>query len=285
MYLDKLYKVIDENKNPVLFENSKTKEDFWDNEHISKMMLMAHLNPNWDVASRRNETIKATCDFIIKKLNLKANEKLLDLGCGPGLYSTKFHEHGLLVTGIDYSKRSLEYANKKAVLNNYNINYLYMDYLDLNYEDEFDIVVIIYCDFGVLSNQLREKLLKKIYKSLKPNGYLVFDVWSTSFKELNTSYKTWKVHEKQGFWKSTPHLELINKIYYENEKVSLKQHFILEENDNISVYNLWEQVYTKESVVSLISENGFRVVNILGDLTGKEYLEASNTIGIIAQKA
>jgi len=44
-------------------------------------------------------------------------------------------------------------------------------------------------------------------------------------------------------------------------------------------------VYTKESVISLISENGFRVVNILGDLTGKEYLEASNTIGIIAKKA
>ena len=285
MYLDKLYKVIDENKNPVLFENSKTKEDFWDNEHISKMMLMAHLNPKWDAASRKNETINATCDFIIKKLNLKANEKLLDLGCGPGLYSTKFHEHGLSVTGIDYSKRSLEYANKKAVLNNYDINYLYMDYLDLNYDDEFDIVVIIYCDFGVLSNKLREKLLKKIYKSLKPNGYLVFDVWSASFKELNTSYKTWNVYEKQGFWKNTPHLELINKIYYENEKVSLKQHFIMEENDNISVYNLWEQVYTKESVISLINENGFKVVNILGDLTGKEYSEASNTIGIIAKKA
>ena len=38
----------------------------------------------------------------------------------------------------------------------------------MEYSEEFDIITLIYCDFGVLNPEEREILLKKIYKALKP---------------------------------------------------------------------------------------------------------------------
>ena len=62
--IKELNRIVKEHLNPPLFEKGKTQEDFWDNEHISKMMLMAHLNPNWDAASRKPATIKGTCQWL-----------------------------------------------------------------------------------------------------------------------------------------------------------------------------------------------------------------------------
>ncbi len=284
MNIEKLSQIIEANKAPELFENSKTQAEFWDNEHISKMMLTAHLNPNWDAASRKPATIEATCKWISSTLGLKPTQRLLDLGCGPGLYSTKFYEQGLAVTGIDYSKRSLAYAKEQASLKNYGIDYLYQDYLTMDYHSEFDAAVLIYCDFGVFSEVLRTQLLKKIHEALKPGGYFVFDVWSTVYTELTAQYKNWFVHEKQGFWKPTPHLELVQKQFDAANNVSLKQHIIVQEGTVVNVYNLWEQCYTIDSITSLLNDNGFEVVTIVSDLTGTVFSEQSNSIGVVAKK-
>jgi len=40
---------------------------FWDDPHISKGMLAAHLDPNTDVASRRPETIDRTVAWIVDR--------------------------------------------------------------------------------------------------------------------------------------------------------------------------------------------------------------------------
>ena len=224
--LSQIYKA---HQNPEPFANTKTQSDFWDNDHISKMMLYAHLNPNWDAASRKPQTIDDTCSYIIHALNLKNNESILDLGCGPGLYCQRFYDHGLSVTGIDYSRRSLNYAAEEALKSDRVIQYHYMNYLEIDYKGVFHVVTLIYCDFGVLSVPDRKELLKKIHQSLRPGGYFVFDVWSTGFKDLTSSSKSWKIHEKQGFWKPTPHLELIQKSYYAELALSLDQHIIVEE--------------------------------------------------------
>ncbi len=284
MDIQKLNRIYDAHCNPAPFENSRTQQDFWDNPHISKMMLLAHLNPNWDAASRKPETIEATCQYIFKALNLVNGEAILDLGCGPGLYCQRFYNQGLSVTGVDYSRRSLDYAVEQAERQGQHISYHYMNYLEIDFESEFDVATLIYCDFGVLSDLDRVLMLKKIHQSLRPGGYFVFDVWSTAYTELTAKYKSWKIHEKQGFWKPTPHLELIYKHYDEERALSLEQHIVVESDDKVSVYHLWEQCYTVGSLRKLLSENGFEVISVTGDLTGMPYTEDSKSIGIIAKK-
>ena len=65
---------------------------------------------------------------------------ILDLGCGPGLYCRRWAQAGLTVTGIDYSRRSIEYAIADAQARNLPVTYRYQNYLEMAYEPVFDAV-------------------------------------------------------------------------------------------------------------------------------------------------
>ena len=78
---------------------------FWDDEHISEYMLKAHLDPEIDAASRRHDFIEQSAKWIAQYCKVRPGMKLLDLGCGPGLYAERFCKEGFRVTGLDYSRR------------------------------------------------------------------------------------------------------------------------------------------------------------------------------------
>jgi len=84
------------------------------------------------------------------------------------------------VTGIDFSKRSIDYARTVAVREQLSIRYVNQDYLDFETEDRFDLVLMIMCDFCALSPTQRMGLAEKFRTMLKPNGAVLLDVYSLS---------------------------------------------------------------------------------------------------------
>jgi len=64
-------------------------------------------------------------------LKLPTGAALLDLGCDPGLYATRFAQAGFNVTGVYYSRRSIAYASNSANENHLNITYRYQNYLEI----------------------------------------------------------------------------------------------------------------------------------------------------------
>ncbi len=154
---------------PKLF--AKSTSPFWDDPHISEQMLTAHLDPKQDAASRKHATIDKSVDWITKKSGLGNQDRVLDLGCGPGLYCVRFVQKGSKVTGIDYSKRSVQYATGYAQQNRLDVDYIHGNYLTISYPQDFDLIVLIYCDFGVLSDQDRDLILRKIHRSLTLFGH------------------------------------------------------------------------------------------------------------------
>jgi 2-polyprenyl-3-methyl-5-hydroxy-6-metoxy-1,4-benzoquinol methylase len=97
---------------PSLYTTSTNK--FWDDEHISKGMLEAHLNPDIDPASRNHVFIDRSVEWIGRIAYPRKSPKLLDLGCGPGIYAERFTRRVYQVTGIDFSRRSIRYATDSA---------------------------------------------------------------------------------------------------------------------------------------------------------------------------
>ena len=73
---------------PPLFERG---EPMWHDPYIAKQMLTYHLNESHDIASRRPEAIDSIVAWITQRLGLQAGMSLLDLGCGPGLYTADLH--------------------------------------------------------------------------------------------------------------------------------------------------------------------------------------------------
>ena len=256
---------------------------FWDDPHISKQMLEAHLDPNIDAASRRPETIDRSVKWMIEMLRLKTGDSLLDLGCGPGLYASRFARAGLHVTGIDYSHRSIEYASEYARENNLNITYRYQNYLDLGDENQYEAALLIYGDFCPLNPEQRTKLLQNIHSALKPNGKFVLDVTTRECRRKYGIKNSWRAMES-GFWKPGPHLVLEEGFDYPDQSIWLDQYTVIETNGKISVYRNWFQDYTPESITVELSQGGFCVESLWGDLTGQSYTPDSEWIGLITSK-
>lgn len=89
---------------PVVYAPSTS--PFWDDVHISKYMLEAHLAPQVESASRKLSFIKESVNWISDICILKEEKKILDLGCGAGIYSELFYKASFNVTGIDFSENA-----------------------------------------------------------------------------------------------------------------------------------------------------------------------------------
>ena len=256
---------------------------FWDDPHISVHLLEAHLNPDIDAASRNPETIDHSVKWLVENLALKAGDSVLDLGCGPGLYTSRFARAGLQVTGVDYSHRSIEYATKFAAENNLNIAYRYQNYLELNDKNRYDVVLLIYGDFCPLNPEQRTTLLHNVYRALKPNGKFVLDVSTREHRKKHGNKNRWQALES-GFWKPGPHLVLEEGFDYPEQSIWLDQYTVIEANGKMSVYRNWFQDYTPEAITNELAQNGFVVESLWGDLTGTFFTQESEWIGLVTYK-
>jgi SAM-dependent methyltransferase len=267
---------------PPLFEPGETL--FWDDPHISAQMLAAHLDPDVDVASRVPETINHTVNWLAATLELSHGAAVLDLGCGPGLYAVRLAERGLRVTGIDYSRRSIEYAHRAAAERDLTIEFRYQNYLTLDEPPIYDVALLIYGDLCPLAPPQRDTLLDSVYRALKPGGYFVFDVTTRVLRAEYGLKNRWYVAES-GFWKPDPHLVLEQGFDYPEDDTYLDQYIVIEADDKITVYRNWFLDYSLETITPVVEARGFSVRSTWSDLTGTPYAPDSGWIGVVAQKA
>lgn len=79
--------------------------------------------------------------FVEQLADLK-NKKLLDVGCGGGIFSEALTKAGAQVTGIDMSPAAIKTANQHATDNNLNIDYqqITAEQFATNHIEQFDVV-------------------------------------------------------------------------------------------------------------------------------------------------
>lgn len=262
---------------PPLFERGAS---MWNDPYISTQMLAFHLNESHDIASRRPEVISSTVKWITTKCNLKAGMHLLDLGCGPGLYTRRFAENGLQVTGIDYSQNSIDYAKSHDSQS----TYIYQNYVDMEFADNlFDVVMMVYGDFCVLSDEERDKLLAKIHNILKTDGYFVFDVTQPQHHHYLENYNQWSIVPDGGFWMPEPHLVLEHGFLYA-DNISLEEYIVIQSDGTQTIFRNWYHDYTPTSIVPLLAAQHLDAFEFYSDLLGTPYSEESDWCGVIAQK-
>ena len=259
---------------PKLYTPSTGK--FWDDEHISKGMLEAHLNPDWDAATRKHDFVDKSVNWITSIAQPTKYQQLLDLGCGPGIYAERFCKSGYTVTGIDFSNRSIEYAKEQTLLNKSNIKYYYQNYLNIDYVEQFDVITLIYCDFAPLPVTDRLILLRKVYQALKPNGKFIFDVFTPLMRRAESH--SWYYSEDGGFWSGKPHLCLDSVYQYDdNDLTELRQSIVITK-ETINCYNVWDHFFTKEKLISEIQSTDFKSYDFYDDIAGKEFSDTGETI-------
>lgn len=258
---------------PQLWQRSP--EPFWDDSYISEQMLAAHLNGDNDLASRCTEVIERSVEWLLTLI--PTDGKVLDLGCGPGLYTSRLSKMGYDVTGVDLSKRSISYAKET----DNKTKYFCSDYLAFDTAERFDVITLIYCDYAALTKPERLQLLAKVKSMLKSGGKFIFDVFTPKHYEGKTESNSWYSCESGGFWSAEPHLCLDATYLYENNTVSADCSVVITD-DGAKEYIIWDTVFTKQSLCDELESAGLFAVEFFGDICGKEYDDNSETLCCVA---
>lgn len=276
-----MYKFFEEiNSKPKLYSVYQP-ELLWNDEHISKILLQCHLNEDSNVASRNKKFIEESANFINKKFKLNG-KKVLDLGCGPGLYCELFAKQGANVTGIDFSKNSIKYAQKQNIHKKLNISYICGDYTKLDLKEKYDIITLIYCDLCALPPQIRKSLLIKIHKSLLSGGVFIFDVFSYSAFQNLEEHHEYSKNLHNGFWSNNEYYGFMNTFLYKEEAIELGKYTLVYRDSIKTIYN-WLKYFKPEEIKKELEEAGFSKIEFWGDLTGRHYSSNFGDFGVIAQ--
>ncbi|MHA4413932.1 class I SAM-dependent methyltransferase [Bacillus cereus] len=265
---------------PSRFE--QTDNIFWQDPYIAKKLLEAHLSSDIEGASRSLSFIDRSIDFIQQVAPQKYYQKVLDLGCGPGLYSERLAQKGYKVTGIDFSENSIRYATEQAKKLDYDIEYRYKNYLELNYSNIYDLALLIYCDYGALAPENRNILLSNIWNSLKNGGQLLLDVFSQNKFDQFKEEQYWSFNENGGFWSKDSYIAIGRNLKYP-DRVTLEQTTVVTD-DKIETYNIWYQFFTKELFIKEVTAVGFTVKEIFDDVSGETGNGGSQTIALLLEK-
>lgn len=113
-------------------------------------------------------------DQIIDLTQLSPNSPILEIGCGPGIATTKFAELGFVVSAIEPSKEASELAKQNCQ------NYPHVDIINTTFEEwtlepeKFDAIFMT-TSFHWLSPEIATQ---KSAAALKENGFVVL-LWNT----------------------------------------------------------------------------------------------------------
>jgi cyclopropane fatty-acyl-phospholipid synthase-like methyltransferase len=260
-----------------------TAADLWTDKHTSGQMLEFHLNESVDLSSRNKKFIGRSVEWIVSHFGVGEGTKIIDFGCGPGLYTTLLAERRADVTGIDFSERSIRYARDVATKKGLNINYVHQNYLEFETEKRFDLITMIMCDFCALSPAQREVMLGKFLKILERGGSVLLDVYSLNAFEQREEAATYERNLLDGFWSPEEYYGFLNTFKYEKEKVVLDKYTLIEKSRRRTVYN-WLQYFSQESLRTEFERSGFKIERYYSDVAGATFDPESMEFAIVAKR-
>jgi cyclopropane fatty-acyl-phospholipid synthase-like methyltransferase len=259
-----------------------TVQDMWDDTHVSQQMLTYHLNPDVDISSRRASFIASSSDWMIEAFQLVEGKRVLDLGCGPGLYSSRLAAAGASVVGVDFSRNSIEYARAEAEKQALNVDYRYSNYLEDDLPPGQDLVMIAMCDFCALGPKERGRLLGKVRDALASGGVFLFDAYSLTAFEAREEFGQISQNLMDGFWSPDPYVGILRTMKYPSEKVVLDRYLIIEEERSRSFFN-WLQYFSPDQLEKEIVEAGLVLAELLGDIGGGPFDERASEFAAVVR--
>ena len=209
-------------------------------------------------------------------LNIRENELILDLCCGPGRHDIPLAFMDCRIIGLDYSMPMLKLAMDSRPLDKTYPLYIRGDVKNIPFRDEaFDVVLNLFTSFGYFSDKENIEILQSIARILKPAGRYVIDylnphrVVSDLVPESTRELEGLKITEKRRI---DPHSSRIEKTIH------------LQWDEHTQMFYESVRLYKKEEMVEMLCDAGLYVENVLGSVDGSEYDETSDRMILYGYK-
>ncbi len=204
------------------------------------------------------------CDFIEKEIKFNNSTRILDIGCGTGRHSIELSKRGYVVTGIDLSDSQLKQAKLKASRQNLEIDFQKQDARNLNFSEEFDLVIML-CEgaFPLMeTDEMNFKILQNATNALKPIGKLIFTTLNGLFP-LFHSVKDFLESEKEDG----------NATYSKNsfDLMTFRDHNVtrfVDDCGNEKELECNERYYVPSEITWLLKSLDYKTIDIFGAKLG-----------------
>ncbi|MBF9003124.1 MULTISPECIES: class I SAM-dependent methyltransferase [Vibrio] len=252
----------------------------WGNEEFSKLMLVEHLNQNSLSGSRAKSFIQKEVRFLdglFKQLSI--GRKLLDIGCGPGLYCEQFNYFGYSCDGVDISPAAIEYA-KEHVRDS---QFFCCNIQDMECEKQYDAGLVL---FGLL-NEIKDSssLISSAAQHIREDGYIILEVFHPDFFASLLSESTLvSGSEDATYFSALPHVRITKRFFVEESDCLVNRNLVVDDSGATKLYESHFTCYDLEKTTRLLESNGFTDVQCIQSPQTGEFSYESYYHYIIAKK-
>jgi SAM-dependent methyltransferase len=132
-------------------------------------------------------------DRVVKILRPQGGERILDLACGSGRHSLELRRRGFEVVGADISEDLIQIARRDAETAGLDVEFVLADLRDLEFEDEFDLVLNLNDGaIGYLeSDEENRRTFEVIARALRPGGRNLIQLPNILYARERLPQRSW----------------------------------------------------------------------------------------------
>lgn len=253
----------------------------WHAPAFSERMLREHLSQSHDAASRRATIIQQHVEWIHNDVLRSKPARILDLGCGPGLYCAALAQRGHTCVGVDYAPASIRHA--RDITQGLPCEFIFDDLRNANYGAGFDLAMQIYGEINVFKPADAAVILRKAKAALNAGGTLLLEAHTADVvRRMGHEPATWSTHAR-GLFADSPYLYLHESDWDEPAQVATHRHIIVDAaSAEVTRYASSIQAYDEEGYRDLLRSAGFDEVRILPALASEALTSPSDFIALVA---
>jgi SAM-dependent methyltransferase len=254
----------------------------WHDPAFSARMLREHLSQAHDAASRRGDRVAAHVRWIHEHLLHGQHTRVLDLACGPGLYTARLAALGHACVGIDVAPAAIDHARQAAADTRLACTYRLADIRTADYGGGYGLVMLLFGELNVFSPVDAQVIVAKARRALVVGGLLLLEVHTAAaIRRMGEAPPTWRSAE-QGLFSPRPHLRL-EESFWDNERQVATHRYLIVDAATAAVDWHAESVqsYSDDAYRSLLHDGGFLLHDARPSLDGSG--EAGDFIVLIGR--
>ena len=257
----------------------------WDDPAFSERMLQEHLRQDTIAASRPFAKIDEQVRWIHNVVLRETPSRVLDLACGPGLYTSRLGQLGHECAGIDFSPASVAYAREQARGAVPACSYALADVRTAPFGVDFDLVMMTFGQINVFTREQARAIVARACAALRPGGALVLEPQRFgTVQGVGEAAPSWYA-AASGLFSASPHVCLMESFWDATLRCSTQRFFVMDaETAVLSRYALTTEAYEDDEFVEILVEAGFVDVQLLPSLIGEPDDSQAFNLAVLGRK-
>jgi SAM-dependent methyltransferase len=256
----------------------------WGRPDFSRRLLREHLDQTHDGASRRLGVVTSHVRRL-ERLLPRPPARVLDAGCGPGLYATRLARLRYQVVGTDVSAAAIRHANREAARLRLEgrATFFEADLRTLDLPDQsFDAALLIYFLIEAFPRAEQPKVLRRLARVLRPGAALIAELRLRPDQPPGRT--TWWDVVSESVLADRRHLLLGDARYEPRRHTYVLREVAVFDDGTVAAQQTSGWLCPYGSIPGLFSRGGFRVVRMYDGWTIDPASALSETVLVVARR-